>query len=123
MTSIINLTQVEPTPEQYAEGVFNLDPEYREWLKMYLTVRHPPTKQGVRARAKAIADLASNSCADTALIDGPAYLMAPLEAELKERRIQPLYSFVGERSVESTAPETGEVTHTTVIKHLGFVYA
>ena len=56
------------------------------------------------------------------MIGGAPYLMAELEKELWHRGIEPVYSFSTRQSVESTDAE-GNVTKTSVFKHIGFVSA
>ena len=48
--------------------------------------------------------------------------MSELEKELWYRGIEPVYSFSRRESVESTDAE-GNVTKTSVFKHIGFVSA
>ena len=57
-----------------------------------------------------------------AMIGGAPYLMSELEKELWYRGIEPVYSFSRRESVESTDAE-GNVTKTSVFKHIGFVSA
>ena len=56
------------------------------------------------------------------MIGGAPYLMAELEKELWHRGIEPVYSFSTRQSVESTDAE-GNVTKTSVFKHIGFISA
>lgn len=120
---IVNLTQHDATPAQVEDGVFALSLQGVQELKQLLTFTALPARDEVAARAAAIAALAVQTGAVAAMIGGAPYLMAPLERELQERGIAPLYAYSERRSVETIDPATGEVTKTQVFAHLGFVEA
>ena len=118
MTKIINLTQHPSTPEQ---GADDLQGETLAQLKSLLTFDTPPYAFEIKERAEAIAALVGPECTH-AMIGGDPYLMAWLEAALREVGVQPLYSFSERVSVETTSP-SGEVVKTSVFKHTGWVFA
>lgn len=120
---IVNLTQHTATAAQEEGGVFALPSLKDQELKMLLTFTALPSRGEVSARAEAIAALAAESGAESAMIGGAPYLMGPLEKALQERGIAPLYAYSERRSVETTDLVTGEVTKTAVFVHLGFVEA
>lgn len=121
--TILNLTRHNPTPEQIAEGVIELFPEYKKTVVELLTFSSLPTQEEITRRADKIAQVAIELGATKVMIGGAPYLMCQLENALKERGIEPFYSFTGSVVVETANPETGEVTKTSVFKHLGFVPA
>jgi hypothetical protein len=126
---IINLTQHAATPEQVAQGVFDLSPEGRKALSGWLTFVGLPTADTIHSRAAVLAGIAAGDSKSVpevpegityALIGGAPYLMSALENALIARGITPLYSFTERVSVETQAPD-GSVTKTQVFKHIGFV--
>ena len=118
MTKIINLTQHQATAAQAAEGVF--EPKDKTAVQQLLTFEDLPKKEDILARAEALADIAEEEGASSAMVGGAPYLMGELENSLKRRSIQPLYAFSIRESVEETLP-TGEVIKKNVFRHLGFV--
>ena len=99
---IVNLTRHPATPEQAAAGVVDLRGGEREELLRLLRFDALPDYDEVRERAEAIADLAvfnglgagaPDPLPSAAMVGGAAFLMAPLEAALRERGIEPVYSF------------------------------
>jgi hypothetical protein len=134
---ICNLTQHPATPDQVAAGVIDLAPDLREALCAALTFERLPTARDITERADLIAEMAAlhglpasdddaNAGADTApraaMIGGAPYLMAPLEAALRERGIAPLYAFSTRESVEQVQAD-GSVRKVNVFRHAGFVPA
>ena len=117
---IINLTQHLPTPEQEWDGVF--EPQDKDSVRRLLTVDTIPNKGVVYMRAVQLAEIASESGAKFAMIGGAPYLMGALENALKERGIQPLYSFSERESIEETLP-SGDVIKKSVFRHKGFIKA
>ncbi|MHC1597434.1 MAG: hypothetical protein ACXQT3_03860 [Methermicoccaceae archaeon] len=118
---ILNLTQHRPTPAQVEQGVVeHPSAEVREKIKELLTFEELPTPELVRARARALAEIAADTGAEAAMIGGAPYLMPPLEQELRKRGIKPLYAFSRRESVEEVQPD-GSVRKTQVFRHLGFV--
>lgn len=112
---ILNLTQHVGTPEQ---GVY--DEVLKPILVEQLTFTTLPSSEEIKKRAENLAEIASLLGYEKAMIGGAPYLMSELEKSLKARGIQPLYSFTERVSVETKSP-TGEVTKTSVFKHIGWV--
>lgn len=118
MTKIINLTQHEATMDQAKNGVF--EPQNKIEVQGLLTFDNLPQQTEIKARAFALAKIAEEERATSAMIGGAPYLMGALENALKERGIQPLYAFSVRESIEEHLP-TGEVIKKNIFKHLGFV--
>lgn len=118
MTKIINLTQHVGTAEQSADGVF--EPNDKVTVQQLLTFDNLPSREEIRARAEALANIAEEEGASSAMVGGAPYLMGALENALKRRSIQPLYAFSVRESIEEHLP-TGEVIKKNIFKHLGFV--
>ena len=119
-TNLINLTQHPTTTEQLTAGV--TEPADKDEVRRLLTFDELPSKELVKARAKALAEIAENSGAKSAMIGGAPFLMAALEKALREVGITPVYAFSKRESVEKTLPD-GSVQKTNVFKHIGFVEA
>ncbi len=125
---ILNLTQHLATPEQREAGVVDLPETVRGILLDALTFDFLPTSEEIRARAETLAEIAHNQIPahphfdEKALIGGAPYLMAPLERALLARGIEPVYAFSLRESVERIGPD-GQVTKTSVFRHVGFVSA
>ena len=141
--STINLTQHNATPEQVAAGVFDLPQSLRGDLSALLTFDAIPGVEEIKARAHDIAFMAARlaSAADrdeekdgelaendrgafalSAMIGGAPYLMAPLEAALRNHGLEPVYAFSVRESVEQMMPD-GTVRKVNVFRHAGFVPA
>lgn len=118
MTKILNLTQHQATAAQVAAGVF--EPNDKVTVQQLLTFDDLPSREEIRARAEALAEIAEAENASKAMVGGAPYLMGALECSLKKRGIQPLYAFSVRESIEETLP-TGEVIKKNIFKHLGFV--
>ena len=125
---ILNLTQHPGTPEQ---GVTDLTGEELAALKTALTFDAIPTAQEIADRAEYIAELAcvnglggedDDPIPTAAMIGGAPYLMAPLERELRQRGIDPLYAFSVRESAEQTQPD-GSIRKVNIFRHAGFVLA
>lgn len=116
---IVNLTQHRATPEQVAEGVFDLQGEVRNCLHSLLTFEELPSRMDIASRAQKITDLACATGAAYAMLGGAPYLMAPLEEALRRVDIIPLYAF-SRREVSEEVTADG-VKKTMVFRHLGFV--
>ena len=101
VSMILNLTQHLTTPEQRAAGVVDLPDPLRAQVADWLTFGALPTAAEIAERAAALADLASrlqdpedradagidlesSAFALYALIGGAPWLMAPLEAALRD---------------------------------------
>ena len=117
---ILNLTQRPATPEQLAAGVVDPSEETAFIIKYLLTFDILPTKQALLDRAKALAQVAKSTGCKRVMIGGAPFFMAPLEAALIRRNIEPVYAFSVRESVETTQPD-GSVQKASVFKHLGFV--
>lgn len=119
---IINLTQHKATDDQLAAGVVDLPETDREKLQGLLTFTSRPQQNLLAARAADIADIAVRFNATHAMIGGAPFLMSQLEAALKAKGIQPLYSFT-QRVTEEQVQSDGTIKKTSVFKHEGFVHA
>lgn len=118
---MINLTQHVATPEQVEAGVVDLPDSIREEIQKFLTFDTAPVSGEIYSRAAKIADIASDIIgADSAMIDGPSFLMSALENALKERGITPYYAFTT-RDVVEVEGENGEIRKTEVFRHAGFI--
>ena len=122
MNKRVNLTQHPATPEQIEAGVFDLTGDNLGHLKCLLTFDEPPFEVVLRNRAIDIAALAYRSGAQTAMIGGAPFLMAPLERRLIELDIYPMYAFSKRESVEMVQDD-GSVRKIAVFKHVEFVPA
>jgi hypothetical protein len=136
--AVMNLTQHKATPDQVAAGVFDLPENARHHLMSLLTFSKIPSLDGIKERAKDVAELAAlfadgadreveersnNDKGDFALygmIGGAPFMMSALEGALKDQGITPLYSFSVRESAEMTR-EDGSVVKTNTFKHVGFV--
>ena len=114
---ILNLTQHVGTPDQ---GV--TEPTEKSRIKTLLDFDVLPTRESIEYRAKALATIAVEAGAESAMIGGAPYLMAPLEVALKAAGVRPLYAFSIRESVETTGPD-GKVTKTATFRHAGWVEA
>jgi len=118
---IINLTQHEATPEQKKVGV--VEPINKDKIRKLLTFNELPSKEELRARAKALVDhtiIHEKGAFSAAMIGGAPFFMSVLEDALRRMGITPLYAFSRREVVEKTLP-SGEVVKTQVFKHLGFI--
>ncbi len=121
--AIINLTQHKATPEQTTAGVVDMAEDWRtRVLVQLLTFDKIPDATELRGAAESIAYLCTEQfpTANTAMIGGAPYLMAPLERALIDRGIKPIYGFSKRESVDEHLPD-GSVKKTMVFRHLGFV--
>ena len=118
--SIINLTQHMATAEQVTAGV--VEPPDRNAVIRLLTFDICPDRDEIRRRSEALAKIARDSGAKTALVGGAPYLMGPLEAALREADIQPLYAFSQRVAVEETQND-GSVRKVQVFRHAGWIWA
>lgn len=119
---ILNLTQHEATPEQIAQGVYDLSPTLRKTLSRLLTFDDLPTCKHVRDVAETIADLARTFCEPDTLhvMIGAPFLMASLEKALACKGFIPLYAFSKRESTEETQAD-GSVKKIAKFRHVGFV--
>jgi hypothetical protein len=114
---ILNLTQHTATPEQVAAGV--IEPENKEQVVKLLTFDTLPSPQEIWNRAKALAQIAKESSADSAMIGGAPYFMSALEDALIYTNVIPVYSFSVRESQEVVQPD-GTVRKVSIFKHSGF---
>ena len=123
---ILNLTQHPATTEQIEAGVVDLPDSVRPALIGWLTFSQLPSREEIEDRAEALALLADSLLPEegdpAAMIGGAPYLMAPLEAALRNQRIRPLYAFSVRESVEQVLPD-GTVRKTSIFRHAGFIAA
>lgn len=117
---VINLTQHPSTPEQRADGVFDLEGQDLNTVKSLLTFNDLPSMDDINHRARELTYIAANHNADAALIGGAPYLMSALERHLKYGGITPLYAFTKRVSKEETMPD-GSTRKVSIFKHLGFI--
>ena len=123
---ILNLTQHPATPEQIEAGVVDLPDSVRPALIGWLTFSQLPSREEIEDRAEALALLADSLLPEegnpAAMIGGAPYLMAALEAALRNQRIRPLYAFSRRESAEQVLPD-GTVRKTSIFRHAGFIAA
>jgi len=110
---IINLTQHQASPAQVSAGVADYTEIDR--LKSLLNFFGVPTQREIEERAQAIALLALETGASSAMIGGAPYLMSALERALNGVGVKPLYAFT-----QRITTEKGGVK-TSTFAHLGFV--
>ena len=123
---ILNLTQHPATTEQIEAGVVDLPDSVRPALIGWLTFSQLPSREEIEDRAEALALLADSLLPEegnpAAMIGGAPYLMAALEAALRNQRIRPLYAFSVRESAEQVLPD-GTVRKTSIFRHAGFIAA
>lgn len=126
---VLNLTQHDATPEQVAQGVYELLPEDKALLRQLLTFEEPPTASEMLHRARSICAIAERYMPDeslesySAMIGGAPFFMSTLETTLfEECGICAKYSFSQRVSEEALGPNN-EVVKTSRFKHIGFVDA
>ena len=123
---ILNLTQHPATTEQIEAGVVDLPDSVRPALIGWLTFSQLPSREEIEDRAEALALLADSLLPEegnpAAMIGGAPYLMAALEAALRNQRIRPLYAFSRRESAEQVLPD-GTVRKTSIFRHAGFIAA
>jgi len=117
---ILNITQHQATDEQVAAGV--VEPRNKAAVQAALTINSLPTQGDLTARADALADIAVEHGARSAMIGGAPYLMAPLERALIRAGIAPVYAFSVRESVDHAQPD-GSIRKVAVFRHAGFVQA
>lgn len=117
---IVNLTQHTATAEQIAAGVVDLEGAEHVALVSLLTFNELPTNFEIRARARSIAQLATDVDAKAVMIGGAPWLMASLEYNLRVYEIDAYYSFSVRESAEEIQPD-GSVKKVNVFRHKGFI--
>jgi hypothetical protein len=115
MGKIVNLTQHKATPEQVAEGVFNV--EDSSTLESLLTFTTLPTPKEIVERAEKLARIALSSGAEKAMIGGMPALMGPLEVALQVVGVPPVYAFSVRESREEV--KDGKTVKVAVFVHRG----
>lgn len=130
----INLTQHKLTQEQEGDAYWVRFDSYNGTnsnieVKKLLTFEFQPDTAEIQERAEKLADIAEGiflqldpegALPHKAVIGGAPYLMHPLENALKERGIQPMYSFSQRVSVEAPNEE-GKIIKTSTFKHVGWI--
>jgi len=118
--NIVNLTQHKATPEQCAEGVFDLSDEPADELIALLTFAEPPPRDEIINRAAKIARVARATGAEAAMLGGALWLMSALEQQLRLLGIGPLYAFSIRESAEVPQPD-GTLRKVSIFRHAGWV--
>lgn len=118
---MLNLTQHNATPDQIAQGVVELNNPEKQEVRNLLTFNTIDETNEVCKRADAIAKIAKNHGATSAMIGGAPYLMPALEQALINVGVMPYYAFT-QRVVEEIHTDNG-VEKKATFKHVGFVPA
>ena len=117
---ITNLTQHQATPDQIAAGVIDLPADDRARLQSLITFNEVPSKEELRERAKAVAEVAVKAGNATAMIGGAPYFMSVLEDALCEAGVKPVYAFSVRESQDAVQAD-GSIRKVAVFRHAGFV--
>ena len=121
---VVNLTMNEATSSQRDAGVMSRTLEDAHFIIRHLQFNKMPSAQELKVRAKVLANRANsmigNRAERAAMIDGPPFLMGPLERELKEINITPLYSFGRYETINVTSEE-GNTQEINTFHYLGFI--
>lgn len=124
---ILNMTQHVASTEQLVNfSVHEPRGAQKDRVIKLLTFDELPTMNEIKNRAVALAEIADIECLKDnngerfAMIGGAPFLMSVLEKELRERNIFPLYAF-SKRASFDVRNDSGEVTKTSVFRHVGFV--
>jgi hypothetical protein len=120
--NIINLTQHFATPSQLQAGVVDLSTSDREKLITLITFTTAPSKGELEDRAMAVAYIAGQNGATSAMIGGAGYFMPHLERMLKRAGISPMHSFTVRETVE-TPQADGSVKKESIFNHVDWVKA
>jgi len=121
--TIMNLTQHPTASEQLAEGVYDAPEDVRAKIKAALTFSAPCPQWGdIEGRAQALALIADDCGATSAMIGGLPALMGPLTAALQRRGIKVCFAFSLRESVEKVLPD-GSTRKVAVFRHLGLSWA
>jgi hypothetical protein len=119
MERILNLTQHPASPEQIAVGV--IEPRDKQVVRNLLTFDAVPTRDQIKTRAEALAQVARDHGVNYAMIGGVGYLMGPLEQALMDfPQVQPIHAFTRRETVEELQGD-GSTKKTAVFRHVGFV--
>lgn len=117
MSKILNLTLHTATFEQITAGV--IEPPSKKQVRELLTFGTIPTANEIGLRAVKLATIAGTSGCQSAMIDGPPYLMRPLEEALEDIGINGLFSFLGRDWIETKVG--GKTVRTPVLIHKGWL--
>lgn len=117
---ITNLTQHQATPDQVTAGVTDLPADDRARLQSLITFNEVPSKEELRERAKAVAEMAVKAGNATAMIGGAPYFMSVLEDALCEAGVKPVYAF-SVRESQDVAQADGSIRKVVLFRHAGFV--
>ena len=112
-----NLTQHQLTADQLSSFPGAVIIENND-KSVFLNFSEVPTSEDIQDRATGLAKLATG--ATHALVGGAPYLMGPLEEQLRQVGIIPIYAFSERVSEEVISPD-GEVTKINKFKHAGWV--
>ena len=126
MTTIINLTQHQPTAEQVAAGVVNLRRDLLESLNLCLNFEAQYAKEDLELSAKSIIALlfhnGSSGVGQRVMVGGMPSFMLILEKTLLQAGFRVLYAKT-DRISEDQPQEDGTVRKISVFKHIGFYEA
>jgi len=122
MKEILNLTQHDATPEQIADGVYDLPNDMKQRVKALLTFNDIPLKNEIFSRTDrliSIINAVTGGKKTKVMIGGAPFLMPILQSELHMAGHTPMYAF-SSREVKSETMQDGSVEKTTVFRHTGF---
>lgn len=124
--TVLNLTQLAATAEQKKAGVFDLPEDKQLLLAQLLTFDTLPATKDILDRAFQICDLARSVFGPTSrsyvMINGAAWFIAPLTAALRDRGMEPLFSFY-QWEIEEQTQRDGSIRSMMLSKHKGFIGA
>lgn len=117
---ILNLTPYDVDDSHREAGVREPPAALRKAVRDLLAFDGVPDPDTVHWRARVLANHVCTSVRprpEAAVIDGPSFLMAPLERELRKAGIRPVHSVV-RKETEDAGPFFKTFTR---YRHLGFV--
>jgi len=117
---IFNLTQHQANSEQVAQGVVEPSEEDKKQIQSLLTFEEIPNEIVMLKRARQLADIALRSNCELTMIGGAPFFMSPLEYQLTQHGLKPVYAF-SRREVIEEQGEDGQTKKTAIFRHLGFV--
>jgi hypothetical protein len=122
---ILNMTQHDPTPEQFAAGVVQPVRADHERIKGVITFEELPAPEELSSRARQFAALAQTlmqkyAC-NAVMIGGAPYFAAEQESALRAAGIRFCYAFSKRDAIEEQQPD-GSVLKKMVFKHAGFIW-
>lgn len=118
MEKILNLTQHEASEDQKRAGVVDLPEAEKKILRGLLTFDSIPSRDCLVMRAAAVALIAKNEGAPSAMIGGAPFFMGQLEKALLVQDIAPMYAFSKRIAVDGT-----DGKKISIFVHEGFVGA